>query len=196
MALKPSEDLAKLEELFPYILEFQKLASKHGIRDVFQDNGGKILQLILITGFKVMGSREGNDAIDSTGNEVELKTANVLLVSGFSTHHHLNLDILAKYRKVDWYFAIYRGIIIDSVYRMSPEKLEPYFKAWEDKWRAERRDINNPKIPIAFVIEQGTAVYQSNAPEVVGQRLQDLQKRRGYRQPTYRPKTGRQINGF
>jgi hypothetical protein len=29
---------------------------------IFQDNGGKILQILLITGLKVLPGREGNDA--------------------------------------------------------------------------------------------------------------------------------------
>ena len=37
-------DAKKLEELFPYIREYQKLAAAHGINDIFQDNGGKLLQ--------------------------------------------------------------------------------------------------------------------------------------------------------
>ena len=42
--------LAKLEKLLPCIRELQKLASEHGIHDVFQDNGGKLLQILLVTG--------------------------------------------------------------------------------------------------------------------------------------------------
>src|SRR5207249_9406178 len=93
---KPSPDKKILDELFPAIQKFQELATKHGIGDIFQDNGGKILQLMLITGFRVTGSREGNDAIDANGNEFELKTVNVLLTQGFSTHHHMNPTIIAK----------------------------------------------------------------------------------------------------
>lgn len=69
-------DLAKLEELLPHIRELQKLASQHGIHDVFQDNGGKLLQVLLVTGLVRIGEREGNDARDSTGREYELKSVN------------------------------------------------------------------------------------------------------------------------
>ena len=62
--MKPHPDRAELERFFPYIREYQALASKHGIGDIFQDNGGKLLQLLLITGLKGVGSREGNDARD------------------------------------------------------------------------------------------------------------------------------------
>jgi len=152
-------DKSVLDELFPYIRRYQKLAEKHGINDIFQDNGGKLLQLILITGLKVTGTREGNDAVDDEGNEYELKTVNTLLTTSFSTHHHLNSAILKKYRKVDWYFAVYEGIELKKIYRMSPDKLKPYFDKWEAKYRATNQAINNPKIPVKFVEENGTLVY-------------------------------------
>jgi hypothetical protein len=171
--LKPSPDKELLDQLFPTIQKYQELANKHGIGDIFQDNGGKILQLMLITGFRVTGNREGNDAIDADGNEFELKTVNVLLTQGFSTHHHMNPVIIAKYRKVDWYFAIYRGIILDEIYHMTPEQLRPYFDKWEKKWKADgNKDINNPKIPVKFVKATGTLVYKSGAPEKLGEASQ------------------------
>ena len=60
-------DKAALEKLWPVIREYQALATKHGIHDIFQDNGGKLLQVLLITGLTVTGSREGNDARDADG---------------------------------------------------------------------------------------------------------------------------------
>ena len=63
-------DKALLDELFPSIRRYQKLASKHGIGDIFQDNGGKLLQVLLLTGLKVIGRREGNDAIDDDGRVI------------------------------------------------------------------------------------------------------------------------------
>ena len=132
--MKPHADYAELERLFPAIREYQALASKHGIGDIFQDNGGKLLQLLLITGLKNAGSREGNDARDEHGNEYELKSVNILLTRSFSTHHHMNPIILAKYRQVDWVFAIYEGIELQAIYLMKPAGLEPYFSKWEKQW--------------------------------------------------------------
>jgi Restriction endonuclease PvuII len=159
--MKPHPDMAEMERLLPYIREYQALASKHGIGDIFQDNGGKLLQLLLITGFTTLGSREGNDARDEAGNEYELKSVNVLLTQSFSTHHHMNPIILAKYRKVDWVFAIYEGIELQSIYPMNPSALEPYFSKWEAKWHESGgKDINNPKIPVKFVVEHGNVVFR------------------------------------
>ncbi|MFH1528931.1 MAG: hypothetical protein ABIG69_20195 [Bacteroidota bacterium] len=83
--MKPSKDIRKLKKLFPNILEYQKLADKHGINDIFQDNGGKLLQVLLITGLKVIPGREGNDAKDESGKEFELKSVNIKLTKSFST---------------------------------------------------------------------------------------------------------------
>jgi Restriction endonuclease PvuII len=164
--VKPHDDLRVLEELFPYIQQFQKLATRHGIDDVFQDNGGKLLQVLLLTGLRVIAGREGNDAIDKDGNEYELKTVNVLKQKQFTTHHHLNPRILAKYRLVPWVFAVYEGIKIISIYYVDASDLEVFFKRWEAKWHADGgKDINNPKISLKHVVEVGKLVYRS-APDV------------------------------
>ena len=163
--MKEHPDKAILDELFPYIRYYQELASKHGIHDIFQDNGGKLLQVLLVLGLKVLPGREGNDAVDEDGNEFELKSVNVRLTKGFSTHHHMNPTIIAKYRKVDWVFAIYAGIELKSIYRLTPADLEPYFTAWEKKWHdSGGKDINNPKIPLKFVVERGELYYKVDEP--------------------------------
>ena len=154
-------DKAELDRLFPYIREYQALASRHGIGDIFQDNGGKLLQLLLITGLTSTGGREGNDARDEQGNEYELKSVNSLLTKSFSTHHHMNPTILAKYRQVVWFMAVYQGIELQTIYRMTPTNLEPYFLKWERKWHdSGGKDINNPKIPLKFVMQHGELFYR------------------------------------
>lgn len=159
--MKPHPDSEKLDALMPYIRRYQELANKHGINDIFQDNGGKLLQVILLTNLKTLPSREGNDAVDENGTEYELKSVNTLLTRSFSTHHHLNLVIIAKYRKVSWVFAVYEGIELVSIQRMESTTLEPFFSKWEKKWHDEGgKDINNPKIPLTFVEQHGQIIYQ------------------------------------
>lgn len=168
--MKEHPDKELMDQLFPAVREYQKLAAKHGIRDIFQDNGGKLLQLALITGLHVMPSREGNDAKDETGREYELKTVNLLLTKSFSTHHHLNPVILAKYRQVDWVFGVYESIELKTIYVVKPTDLEVYFTAWETKWNANKKDLNNPKIPVKYVIEKGICIYgQKPPPEKTGE---------------------------
>jgi hypothetical protein len=147
----------------PGIREYQLLADEHGINDIFQDNGGKLLQVLLITNLKILPGRERNDAIDEHGNEYELKSVNINLTKSFSTHHHMNPSIIKKYRKVSWVFAVYEGIELIEIYKLTPSQLAPYYKKWETKWHADgKKDINNPKIPLSFVSNQGELLYKRN----------------------------------
>lgn len=157
---KAHPDLKLLGALLPAVREYQALASKHGIDDIFQDNGGKLLQVMLQTGLEALKSREGNDAKDADGNEYEVKTVNRLKTKNFSTHHHLNPGIIEKYRKVEWIFAVYAGIELEGIFVMTPAGLEPYFAKWYDKWHANGgKDLNNPKIPMEFVVITGQKIY-------------------------------------
>jgi transcriptional regulator with XRE-family HTH domain len=155
-----------LDKLYTHIRLYQKLAEKHGIGDIFQDNGGKLLQVLLISGLKILPGREGNDAVDESGREYELKSVNINLTKSFSTHHHMNPAIIRKYRDVEWLFAVYEGIELISIYLLTPQDLEPYFSNWEEKWnRSGGKDINNPKIPVKFVKEIGKVIYQTIVQE-------------------------------
>ncbi len=159
--MKPHSDKKIFDELFPYLRRYQELANVYGINDIFQDNGGKLLQILLITGLEILPGREGNDAKDADGNEYELKSANIALTNSFSTHHHMNPGIIAKYRQVIWIFAVYRGIELEALYKMTNADLEPYFSKWEQEWHTRGgKDINNPKIPLKYVLEHGKLIYR------------------------------------
>lgn len=152
-------DQEELSRLFPAVRQYQQLALKHKINDIFQDNGGKYLQLQIILGLTTTGKREGNDAVDINGNEYEIKTVNLDLQKQFSTHHHLNPVIIAKYRGVSWYFAVYRGIELQVIYLMTPDKMEPHYRKWEATLADGRKHINNPKVPLKDVMRDGQRVY-------------------------------------
>jgi transcriptional regulator with XRE-family HTH domain len=162
--ITPKTDIEKLNEIFPFIRKYQKLAEDTcGINDVFQDNGGKLLQVLLVTGLKNIVDREGNDAEDEKGNQYELKSVNIKLTSSFSTHHHMNPVIIKKYKKVDWIFAVYEGIELIEIFQLTPKDLEPYYKKWLKKWKDDgNKDINNPKIPLTFVREKGKPLYKAD----------------------------------
>ena len=158
--MTPHPDAELLKQLFPAIRRYQRLAVKHGIPDIFQDNGGKILQVCLILGLRVLPSREGNDAADEHGNEYELKTVNLSRTTQFTTHHHLNPVIIAKYRLVDWIFATYEDIELREIYRLTPPRMEYWFTRWERKWHPDGgKDINNPKVPLSYVQAHGERLY-------------------------------------
>ncbi len=127
------ERIANISKHWEEVRLLSDLAAKYGIEDIFQDNGGKILQQLIILDFKNSPGREGNDAIDRNGTEWEMKSANESLVSGFSTHHHLNYDILEKYKKVPWSFAFYKHSDLQEIYVLSQKQMTPMFKKWKDK---------------------------------------------------------------
>jgi len=156
----PHSDRAELDKLFVHIREYQALAEKHGINDIFQDNGGKTLQVLLVTGLKILPGREGNDAVDELGREYEMKSLNMALTKSFSTHHHLNHNIIEKYRGVDWIFAVYSNILLTHVYKLTSDQLECFFKEWEEKLNnSDRGHINNPKIRLRHVQDFGKLLY-------------------------------------
>ncbi|MHB1958056.1 MAG: hypothetical protein ACYCO5_03390 [Acidobacteriaceae bacterium] len=171
--MRSHPDAQLLKKLFPAVRKYQKLAMKHGIPNIFQDNGGKILQVCLILGLRVLAAREGNDAIDEDGNEYELKTVNLLRTDQFTTHHHLNPVIIEKYRKVDWIFATYEAIELKEIFLLRPEAMEHWYQKWSGKWVADgNKDINNPKVPLTYVRKHGKLLYSS-----AGEKLEDTLRR-------------------
>jgi hypothetical protein len=107
--------------------------------------------------------------IDDNGNEYELKTVNLLRTNQFTTHHHLNPIIIAKYRKVDWIFATYEAIELKEIYRLTPAAMEYWYTKWEKKWHNDGgADINNPKVPLVYVRQHGERLYSS-----IGEKLEE-----------------------
>src|SRR5258708_17894723 len=174
--MKPHPGWKLSEGLLAHVREYQQLANKHGIADIFQDNGGKLLQVVLLLGLKFLPGREGNDAVDENGKEYELKSVNTDLTKSFSTHHHINPIIIDKYRKVDWVFAVYCGIELQAIYRVASKDLEVFYKTWETRWNESGgKDINNPKIPLTFVVEREELLYvQPPTPRTVAGPLQEV----------------------
>ncbi len=159
--LEPHPDLVRLLALFPYIQEYEALANEHGIRDIFQDNGGKLLQLLLNTGLKVAPGQMGADAKDADDHKYELKSVNLDKTSSISTNHHLNLRLLANFRSYEWVIATYRDIYLHEVYVVRAAVLEErYFARWEQRLRDEPIDhLNNPKIQVSHVRQHGTLAW-------------------------------------
>ena len=155
------KEIARIEELWENLHDLADMAKKYGIDDIFQDNGAKILQQLVYLNFNILLGREGNDAISARGIEWEMKSVNIELTSGFSTNHHTNQHIIAKYRKVPWSFAIYKGISLQEIYVLTPRQLEPIFAHWEKQLLEDptRTHLNNPKIPVKFVRQNGVRVF-------------------------------------
>lgn len=152
-------DIKRLDRLWSALHDLEAMANEYGIEDLFQDNGAKILQQLVLLNFENLPGREGNDALSASGIEWEMKSINIATsASGFSTNHHTTYDIIDKYRHVPWSFAVYHGIRLISIYVMRPEQLEPLFSHWELKLRTMPH-LNNPKIPLKFVKENGLLVF-------------------------------------
>ena len=162
--------IAEIKRLWKNLDELSTLAKSYGIQDILQDNGAKVLQQLIYLNFKNLPGREGNDAVDNNNIEWEMKSINIdTSASGFSTNHHTTFDIIDKFRKVPWSFAIYNDLDLIEIYVMLPSELEPLFSHWEDKLRKKKEQdpqiephLNNPKISIAYVKEHGTLVYSED----------------------------------
>lgn len=167
--IKPLEqrknDLERLREGLENVKLLQQLANEYDISDIFQDNGGKVLQLLILLGLRQLKGREGNDAVDEDGNEYELKTVNLSLNprAGVTTHHHITKEIIAKYRSVTWYIGLYKGIELVEIWKVHPSIFEELFVSWE-KWIDDNngQPRNNPKIPLRYV-RKGECVYRNPA---------------------------------
>lgn len=152
----------ELEALWENLNGLSQLAQRYGISDIFQDNGAKVLQQLIYLNMNFLPGREGNDCISNSGVEWEMKSINLeTSASGFSTNHHTNHVIIEKYRKVPWTFAIYYGTKLSEIYVMTPQMLEPAYRHWEEKLQTMSH-LNNPKIPVKFVRENGIKVYPYN----------------------------------
>lgn len=147
-----------MESLWENLHALADLCREYGIEDMMQDNGLKVMQQLVYMNMDFLPGREGNDSISASGTEWEMKSVNNRLTSGFSTNHHTNHDIIRKYRQVPWSFAIYEDIWLLEIYVMTPAQLEPVYRHWEEQL-VGRSHLNNPKIPVRFVRENGLLVY-------------------------------------
>lgn len=170
--LKPVCDIRSVVEMGE---QLQAEASHHGIHNVFDDGGYKELLILRLFGLEKMG-RTGDDAIDADGRTYEIKTVARVNARGerknslsVTTEHTLTVENLARYRSVYlWIIAVFDQAQPEAIYEITPDRLEPYFGAWEAKLvkqaavRAEGGapvHLNNPKIPLKFVMQHGTRVW-------------------------------------
>ena len=169
MALKQRADIGDLLKLAN---ELQVEANKHNIIHVFDDGGYRELLLVKMFGLTKIPGRHGDDGIDpETGNQYELKTVNLVDTSGklrrdpgVTTCHHVNLDIIARYRKVSGFLV---GIFYINdparIYEVPSKLLEPYFQTWEHRLKTEPNlnHINNPKFKFEDIIKLGVLHFHN-----------------------------------
>lgn len=153
-------DKTTVDILWKQLKTLQDVAEEFGIENIFQDNGAEILQQLIYLNMKAVPGREGNDGVDINGCEWEMKSLDVSKGnSGITTNHHLNADIIEKYKTVPWSVAIYDRIHLKKIYIVGSKQLQATFQAWEQQLR-KVKSLNNPKIPLVTIEEQGTLIYE------------------------------------
>ena len=175
--LRPIGDIAPL---LSRGVELQRIASEHGIHNVFADNGYQELVLLTLFGLRKL-RREGNDAEDPEGRQYELKTVARISSDGIpkrslgvTTEHTLTYANIERYRNAHlWIVAVFAQSTPELIYQITPQALEPFFLKWERQLHdqdptgdIERNHINNPKIPLGFVRQNGALVWPEGGPDL------------------------------
>ncbi|MDR7247356.1 hypothetical protein [Bacillus pumilus] len=166
----PLEVKEKINNLIELADGIQLEANKHNIIHVFDDGGYRELLLVKMFGLTRIPGRHGDDGIDPlTGNQYELKTVNLIDTKGevrkkpgITTCHHVNHEIIRRYRAVTSFLV---GIFYINkparIYEVPSEELEDYFTKWEYRLNNEANlnHINNPKISFCDIIDKGILHY-------------------------------------
>ncbi|WP_064202777.1 hypothetical protein [Brevibacillus brevis] len=170
MALQPKPN--EIVHLLDLAKQIQVEANKQNIIHVFDDGGYRELLLVKMFGLTKVPGRHGDDGIDPvTGNQYELKTVNLVDTSGnlrlnpgITTCHHVNHEIIDRYRKVSG-FLIGIFYINDParIYEIPSSAFEPYYSRWEHRLNTEEglNHINNPKIRFGDVLNSGILHYHN-----------------------------------
>lgn len=149
-----------IDTLWQQLETLQERAAEKGISNIFQDNGAEILQQLVYLNFAVVPGREGNDGVDRNGCQWEMKSLDISKGNkGITTNHHLTQGIIDKYRTVPWSVSIYDRIRLKAIYIIGKDELEPMYLKWEEQLQRVPH-INNPKIPLKYIIENGFLIYE------------------------------------
>lgn len=169
MTLRVKEDISHLLNLADGL---QHEANQHNIIHVFDDGGYRELLLVKMFGLTRIAGRHGDDGRDEeTGLQYELKTVNLMDTSGnirrnpgITTCHHVNHEIIRRYRAVAGFLV---GVFFINhparIYEVPTHNLEPHFQKWEDRLNTEPdlKHINNPKIPFKYISKNGVLLYRN-----------------------------------
>lgn len=152
-------DKTTVDILWKQLGTLQDVAEEYGIENIFQDNGAEILQQLVYLNMHAVPGREGNDGVDINGCEWEMKSIDISKNnSGITTNHHLNADIIEKYKTVPWSISIYDRIHLKKIYVVGNKQLHEIFQEWEQLLQS-KDTLNNPKIPLKTIEEKGVLVF-------------------------------------
>lgn len=159
-------DTELLNNAIQGLRDFQTLASKYGIDDVFQDNGGKTLQITIHMGLKILPGIHGSDAVDDYGNNYEIKTFNdskqELAYRKKIPICRLSHNILKRYRSCRWLIGVFDNIYLKELYYLHPKLLEPFFSKWQIILD-ENKPYEGRTIQLRFIKQHGTLVWKDGA---------------------------------
>jgi hypothetical protein len=168
----PFQVVADVTDLVALAAPLEQAANAMGIYNVFDDGGYRDLLILRMFDLRRSPGRSGNDALGPDGEAYELKTVNLIDTRGqpkrgwpgVTTEHSLTRENVRRYREVrSWLVGVFRGNQPIVVYEVSASSLEAYFSKWEAEIRRRRRDLNNPKIPMGFIIDHGRVHYPLGA---------------------------------
>ncbi len=140
-------------------------ANQKGIFNVFDDGGYRTLLMLTMFDLTKPPGRLGDDAVDRHGHRFELKTINLINTRGelkksypgVTTEHTLRQRNVDRYRACSaWLIGTFKGNQPLDIWVVASKVLEPYYRHWEQQIAAApNSEINNPKIPMAFVAASG-----------------------------------------
>lgn len=166
MAIKLTGDISEIVNI---ATKLQKFGTVRNIVSVFDDGGYRELLLATLFNLTLHKGRHGDDASDEETHRYELKTVNLVDTSGklrrkpgITTCHHVNFDIINRYRNVNWLIGIFFVNEPVEIYEVTPEKLKSFFDSWENRLKEEKiNHINNPKLPFDFIRQNGTKHFEN-----------------------------------
>lgn len=153
-------DVERLNSTFKGLREAQTLATEYGISDVLQESSGKLLQVLIVLGLRLLPNRSGTAAADTEGNTYEIRMFNRSLSRniGIPLQEEVDASTLAGYRAARaWFVAVYEGVTLKEIYRINPADLESLFRQWEKKLQ-QTGSLKSPRLPLRYV-RKGQSIY-------------------------------------
>lgn len=140
-------------------------AETYGIHNIYKDSNLQQLQQALYLGLAFQPSRQSVDAIDCYGHPWELKSLNIKNKKReFCTSNPMSLSVLGRYASCHFAFSFYEDSELRQIYVMPSSALTPLIHRWSMMIKAGGgRGLNNPKIPVDFVLENGYLAYDSSS---------------------------------
>lgn len=105
--------------------------------------------------------RKSDFIVNEQGEPHVIRIVNIDKTNKVDIHYRMNPTVAKLYKRDTWIIAVYNGIELLEIYKLTPKQLNPFYLKWNQKWKADGgKDINNPKIPLSFVKARGRLIYK------------------------------------